>query len=83
MALEGGDAMKKRMDGRKPSRTKANNNQLAFNAHKPFEYVTDAHKPVDQEFEFIQAADRIKRRGYVIYLDDTGREIVRYRARRW
>ena len=37
-------------------RTKANNNQLAFNAHKPFEYVTDSHKPVDQKFEFIQAA---------------------------
>jgi len=61
MALEGGEeAMKKERveaaatsrnemkDGRKPSRTKANNNQLAFDAHKPFGwvYVTDAHKPL-------------------------------------
>ena len=75
--------MKKRKDGCQPSRIKANDEQLAFDAHKPFEYVTDAHKPVDQEFEFIQAADRIKRRGYNVCLDDAGREIVRYRARSW
>ena len=76
--------MKKEVkDGCQPSRTKANDNQLAFNAHKPFEYVTDSHKPVDQEFEFIQAADRIKRREYIVCLDDAGHEIVRYHARRW
>ena len=76
--------MKKEVkDGRKPSRTKNNNKQLAFDAYKPFEYVTDSHKHVDQEFEFIQAADRIKRREYIVCLDDAGHEIVRYRARRW
>lgn len=76
--------MKKRMDAATASKPKKHlNNEMAGTIEKPFDYITDTHEPVDQDFEFIQAADRKKRRGYTVYLDDTGHEIARYRARRW
>ena len=77
--------MKKEVkDGCQPSKVeKVLNNKMVGTIDKPFESATDSHERVDQEFEFVQAANRIKRRGYIVCLDDDGHEIVRYRARRW